>query len=215
MTDQTLLTSVQYALLEAANGGLMWESGLWTTGEMYAALDLRQQRLLKVSHLLVGVAEIPGVIGQHRYDLPDDWLATVAVAWDVPAIGTVPRKVRELPRAEMYESDLGQPAWETTDATPIVYSDADTPTRTIQLMPAPVAAGTVQLLYVPIATAPTGLGEPLQVPDEWGTPVLKYGVLATALAKVGRAHDPQRARYCEWRGRLGEEVTKLLLKGMG
>ena len=215
MIVEDLLTTVQYALLEAPNGGRMYESGLWTVDEIDTALDLRQQRLLKTTHMQVGIVDIPGVIGQHRYDLPRDWLATVMVAWDIAASGTVPRKVRELPNADMYQADLGQSTWETATGIPRVYSDEDTPTRTLQLLPAPNAAGTIILLYVPLAPRLQVQGEVLQVPNEWCAPVLKYAVLANALSKVGRAHDPQRAQYCEWRVRLGEEVTKLLLGGMG
>ncbi len=215
MITEDLLTTVQYALVEPPNGGLGWESGMWTTDEMAAILTLRQQRLLKTTHLTVGVAEIPGVIGQARYDLPDDWIATVAVAWDTPAAGAVARRVREVLPADMHQADLGAPTWETTTGEPLTYSDADTPTRTLQLMPAPSMTGTIQVLYVPSAPRLNVQGELLQVPDEWTTPVLKYGVLAAALGKVGRAHDPQRANYCEWRSRLGEEVTRLLLKGLG
>lgn len=238
MIDQHLMTSVQYALLEPPTGGLSWLSDLWTTAEMYSALQLRQQRLIKSTHLLIGLAEIPGVIGQERYDLPDDWLATALVAWaDQVLLGSdsvevdlgdgdsaivswedlgATTRVRELFRADMHQADLGQPDWETTSGTPFAYSDADTPTRTIQMMPAPDVAGTLYVLYVPLAhTPPDGRGEPLQVPDEWCLPVLKYDVLAVALSKVGRAGDPQRANYCEWRSRLGVEVTQLLLAGMG
>ena len=213
MIDQTLLTSVQYALLEPPSGGHTWLSGLWTRDEVYRALDLRQQRLLKTTHLQVGLGEIPGVIGQARYALPDDWLATVLLAWDQTVAGV--RTIREVFRSDMYQADLGDPTWETLDARPLVYSDADTPTRTLQLMPAPSLAGTIQLLYVPLAEPPTGAGEPLQIPNELALPVLKYGVLAAALGKVGRAQDPQRANYCEWRGRLGEDVARLLISGGG
>lgn len=213
MIDQTLMTSVQYALLEPPTGGLSWLSDLWTTAEMYAALDLAQQRLLTTTHLLVGVAEIPGVIGQERYTLPDDWLTTVLVAWDSGSGAS--RTVKELFRADMHQADLGAPTWETTSGTPFAYSDADLPTRTLQLMPAPSGAGTIQVLYVPLATPPDGNGEPLQLPNLLCLPVLKYAVLATALGKVGRAQDPQRANYCAWRARLGTEVARLLVEGRG
>jgi hypothetical protein len=213
MIDQHLLTAVQYALVEPPTGGLSYASELWSVAEILGALDHRQQRLLKTTHLQVGIVEIPTVIGQERYTLPDDWLATALVAWDT-GTGTS-RTVKEVFRADMHQADLGDASWEVTPGTPFAYSDADVPTRTIQLMPAPSAAGTIQVLYIPIASAPTGAGEHLQVPEELCLPVLKYGVLASALGKVGRAQDPQRAAYCEWRGRLGEEVTKLLLMGLG
>ena len=236
MIDQRLLTSVQYALLEPPNGGLSYASGLWTFEEILDALDQGQQRLLKTTHLQVGVAEITTTSGQHRYTLPDDWLATLHVLWGDQQVNgagsetvtwgsesaevsweslSEPIRIREVFRADMHQGDLGLSSWEQTDGTPLAYSDADIPTRTLQLMPAPATDGTLILLYVPLAQAPTGAGEPLQVPDEWCTPVLKYAVLAHALNMVGRAHDPSRAKYCEWRTRLGADVTRLLLDGMG
>lgn len=215
MIDQDLLSAVQTVLLEPPNGGLGWPSELWTKDEMYGALAFQQQQLLKVTHAFVGVAEIAGVIGQSRYDLPDDWIATVFAAWDEPATASTARRVREILPADMHQADLGVPLWEVTDDTPIAYSDADTPTRTIQLIPAPAAAGTIQLLYVPLAPTPTGAGEVLQLPDPWCLPVLKYAVLESALEKIGRAYDPTRAGYCRWRRQLGEQVTRLLLGGLG
>lgn len=210
MIDQDLLTAVQIALVEPPNGGLAWPSELWTVQEMYGYLDGAQQDFLKATHALVGLADIPGVIDTSRYALPDDWIATVLVAWR----DTATNRVRELLPTDSHQADLGMPSWVGTSATPLAYSDADTPTRTIQIIPAPSAAGTLHLVYVPSATHPIGAGEPLQLPDEWCTPVLKYAVLADALAKVGRALDPQRAGYCAWRRALGEQVTQLLLSGM-
>lgn len=215
MIDQDLLSAVQTALLEPPTGGLAWPSELWTKDEVYGALAFRQQELLKVTHGWAGVATIPGVIGQARYTLPDDWVATVFAAWDEPASGSTARRVRELLPSDMHQADLGLATWETTDDRPIAYSDADTPTRTIQLIPAPAAAGTIQLIYVPLAPTPTGAGEVLQVADPWCLPVLKYAVLESALEKIGRAHDPTRAGYCRWRRQLGEQVTRLLLGGVG
>jgi hypothetical protein len=211
--DQDLLTAVQYALVEPPTGGLSWASDLWTTPEMYAFLDIRQQRLLKLTHLQVGIGLIAGLPTVNRYALPDDWIASVMVLWDQTTDGV--RRVRELFRTDMMQADLGLSSWEVTAGTPLAYSDADTPTRTIQLVPAPDALGWITVLYVPLASTPTGVGEELQVPDEWCHPVMKYGVLANALSKVGRAQDPQRAAYSEWRFQLGVEVSRLILNGWG
>jgi hypothetical protein len=238
MIDQTLMTAVQYALLEPPTGGLSWLSDLWTKAEMDGHLALTQQQLLKSTHLLIGLAEITTTIGQERYTLPDDWLATALVLWGPTAVLDAGEEdvdlgdgetaivswadldaaveIREVLRADMHQADLGHSTWETTPGRPIAYSDADTPTRTIQLMPAPDEEGTLYVLYVPHAhTKPLGNGEPLHPPDEWCLPVLKYDILAAALSKIGRGQDQHRARYCQWRGRLGVEVTHLLLNGMG
>jgi hypothetical protein len=237
MIDQTLMTAVQYALLEPPTGGLSWLSDLWTKPEMDGHLALTQQHLLKSTHLLIGLAEISTTTGQERYTLPDDWLATALVLWgatevvdsgeetvdlgDTDAVVSwegldEAEGIREVLRADMHQADLGMMDWETTPGRPLAYSDADTPTRTIQLMPAPEEAGTLYVLDVPHAhTKPLGNGEPLHAPDEWCLPVLKYAILAAALSKVGRGQDQPRARYCQWRTRLGVDVTQLLLNGLG
>lgn len=216
MIDQDLLTAVQYALIEPPTGGLSWASDLWATDEIYGYLHQRQQRLLKSTHLIVGVTEIATVAGTFAYELPEDWLATVSAAWEGFAADTItPTPIRELLPCDQFQADLGQANWQVVQDRPIAYTDVLTGTRSIQLIPTPSSRGTLHLIYVPIATRPIGQGEPLQVPDTHCLPVLKYAVLADALAKVGQGADPQRANYCEWRVRLGEQVTQLLLSGRG
>lgn len=210
MIDQDLLTTVQYALVEIPNGGLGWASEMWTIDEVYGYLQVRQQRLLKATHLLVGVADLTITANVPAYDLPTDWIATVHAAWH-PASNLV----RELLSSDHVQADYGMSNWQATPGTPIAYTDVNVGTRRIQLIPTPDADGTVHLIYVPAATYPIGVGEPLQVPDTHDTPVLKYSIMADMLAKVGRGKDQQRADYCQWRDRLGEEVTRLLLNGRG
>ncbi len=217
MIDQDLLTAVQYALIEPPTGGLSWSSGLWATDEVYGYLHTRQQRLLKTTHLVVGITTLDTVALTTTYALPEDWLATVIAAWEgFEADLITPTPIREVFPADHVQADLGLSSWASRSGDrPLAYTDVNVGTRTIQLIPLPASRGTLHLIYVPIATTPTGVGEPLQVPDTHCLPVLKYGVLADALGKVGRGGSPQLANYCEWRGRLGEEVTQLLLSGRG
>lgn len=243
MNAQDLLTTVQYALLEPPTGGLSWASGLWDTDEVLGYLTSRQQSLLKSTHLLVGVADIDTSAEVGTYPLPDDWIASVHLAWEarlpveedarfvptppgapqlpdpplveIPVLGRPSGVVRELLPADHVQADYGMAGWQATSGTPIAYTDVNVGTRTVQLIPAPETDGILHVIYVPLATTLIGDAEPLQFPATHGTPILKYAVLADCLSKLGDGQDPLRAQYCAWRVRLGEDVTRLLLNGMG
>lgn len=208
-TDQALFSNIQTALIEPPNGGQSWPSGLWTRDEVIGASNQRQHRFLHDTLLLVGISSaLPVIIGQHRVNLPADWLRTVSVVW-TGNDGTV----RELPRADSFEADCIIPTWEATNTNaPLVYSEYETPTLQIQIAPAPSVAGSLQLLYVPIGTELNGNGELLVVPDELEHGI-RYGALADLLSKDGRGKDPVRAKYCEDRFDLAIELTRIILKG--
>ncbi len=85
MTDQEMLTAVQYCLMEPPDNGATYPSGLWTTDEVLAAFNERQNRLLKMSRFQVGSANITATIGVHRYALPEDWLTMACPSGASPA----------------------------------------------------------------------------------------------------------------------------------
>lgn len=221
--DQELLTEIQYAVIEPPNGGASWPSGLWTRDEVLGYLNQRQDRLLRESLLLVGVATIP--VGQldepsEEVDLPDvisdgagvvelpaDWLATFSVVWRGND-GTV----RELVRSDTFEADHADQAWSGEDGTPLFYIDRQTANRFIRIAPFPSeTAGVIELWYIPLG-APLNGAEILTVPDELA-PSLKYGTLADMLKKDGRAKDDTRSQYCEERFQMGIEAAALILDG--
>lgn len=207
--DQALFSNVQFALIEPPNGGQSWPSGLWTRDEVIGAANQRQDRLLHDTLLLVSVSSLlPVIIGQHRVDLPTNWLRTVSVVWRGND-GTV----RELLRSDSYELDHALSTWESTNATyPLVYSEFETPNLQIQIGPAPTVAGNLDLLFVPNGTEMNGNGVSLVVPDELEHGV-RYGMLSDLLSKDGRGKDAARAQYCENRFDLAVELTRIVLKG--
>ena len=209
LTDQDLLSTVQLQLLEPDDHGQSWPSGLWQRDEVLVAANERQNRLLKDTLLLAGLAIIdPVAVGQHRVTLPDDWMRTVGLLW-LGNDGTV----RELPRSSSFEADHVIRTWEATNQTaPLVYMDDETPLLQIQIAPAPSVAGRIGLVYIPTAIDLTGNGEFLIVPDELEH-AIRYGLLADLLSKDGRGRDAERAAYCEDRFELAIEATRLLLKG--
>jgi hypothetical protein len=207
--DQDLLTAIQFALIEPPNGGASWPSGLWTREEVLGSLNQRQDKLLKDSLLLVGIANLPVAASQHRVDLPFDWIRTISVVWRSTDLTVV----RELLRADSFEADHAIPTWDLTDTTaPLVYMEYETPTLQVQIGPAPTGTGTLELLYVPLGTRLTGQNELLVVPDEWAFAV-KYGALADLLSKNGRGQDLPRAASAEQKFQLGIEAARLILRG--
>lgn len=208
MTDQSLLSEVQAALVEPADGGATWPSGLWVREEVTAQLTERQHRFLKDTLALISVSSnITVNIGDHRLALPADWIRTVSVVW-LGSDGTI----RELLRADSFEADHAIPTWAGTNGTPIVYMEYDAEQLEIQIAPGPTVAGNLSLLYVAKGTTLTGDGTSLTVPDDLAH-ALKYGLLADLLSKDGRGKDPGRAGYCEERFALAIEASRLMLKG--
>lgn len=206
--DQTLLGWLQDVLLEPRNGGQLWPSDLWSRDEVLSAANLHQNRLLFDTLLLIGLADVPVTAGNHRYDLPDDWLRTFGVVW-IGDDGTV----RELLKSNSFEADHLISSWEQTDASyPLVYFEEETGTATIQIAPAPTGAGKLTVLYVPIGTELNGNGELLNLPDDLAH-AIKYGALSVLLSKDGRGKDADRASYCDQRFTLAEEATKIILQG--
>lgn len=205
-TDQQVLQQIQYTVIEPPDLGATWPSGLWTKDEVIRYLNQRQNRLLKDTHLEVGIADIPGVIGTSEYNMPFDWIATIRMVW-TPTGGSAV----ELCNSDTWEADHGIPTWSNTNGTPKIFVDYLGATLRINIAPSPDVNGTFQIYFVPIAVDLDGTGELFTIPDEF-VPYVKYGALADMLEKVGRGQDP-RAEYCEKRYQMGIEIANMLLNG--
>jgi hypothetical protein len=215
-TDQTLFSAIQRKLNEPPDGGQSFFTQRWTHDELVRTAADRQDALLKATHLQIGMAasgQIVGVLDETAGDplvgLPDDWIATVALI-RFPA-GARPYLVD---LADSWSADYGDRTMVAAAGVPKVCLDAETPSRTLRLIPAPAVAAPLLLYYVPRAAVLTGTGEYCTVPDELAWSVLQYGILADLLGKTGRAQDLPRANYCRGRYQLGVEVTEILLRGL-
>lgn len=207
-TDQEILSQIQAVLMEPADGGATFPSGLWTKAEVLANLNERQDRFLKATNTWVGVANLTGVIGVRIYALPQDWLGTIAATWQ-GADG----RITPLQRSDSFEADRGMPSWGTDLGTPLLYMSEDTELLTIQIAPAPDAAGTLQVIYVPQGAPLDGTGEPFTLTDEYAQQVGKYGTLADCFGKDGRGKNPDKAAYAESRYQLAVEMAGIVLNG--
>lgn len=208
MTDQEILTQLQYSLMEPPDNGATWPSGLWTQAEVLAALNERQNRFLKRTGIEVGQANIAVSIGTFRYALPQDWLATLGVVWLGPDGTQV-----SLSRSDAFEADHGLADWPTTYGTPLLWMDADAPLLELQIAPLPNVAGNLLLLYIPQGAALDATGELFTIPNEYVHAVGKYGALADLFGKDGRGQNPEKAQYAELRYSMAEQMSQILLRG--
>lgn len=214
---QAALTAVQYQLVEPPDGGLTWPSGFWTAAEILWYLNQRQQRFLIDTGCVVGFARIDATQGQLQQTLPDDWLRTVTLAFITTASGAY----RTLEPVDALQLDFGMPTWPTAGDVPIGYSEHEDVSLTVRVVPAPNVAGLLELVYIALAPALLGdgstdgngdLSDLFVVPPEF-VGYLLWGVLADALGKIGRGHDPERAVYGELRYSEGVAIARLLLYG--
>jgi hypothetical protein len=207
MTDQALLSELQYALMEPPNGGQSFPSEVWTRDEVIEAVNGGERSILRETYLLVSRTTVAVLAGATSVALPADWLATLSGAWLTAGNVRTP-----LSPADAFEVDTDSPGWENTSGTPLVYLDSDGDTLTLRLSPIPSANGTLELLYVAVPTAINGNGRSFTVPDDYLSGV-KYDALGWLLSKVGRLQDPERAAYCRQRQQLAVQAATIVLGG--
>ncbi len=204
VTDQNLLNEMQYHMMETANSGSSMTSDIWTLAEVQRYLNDRHRQLIGSGKLILAVDNsISTVIGTASYDLNDisDKLVDIhRVAW-VDASGNS----FGLARVDELQSDLldADPA----NATPKMYSLGNQANLTIELIPAPVAAGTLHVTYSDQGTDLANTGVAVNVPDDF-SPYVKWGMMADMLYRDGQANDPTRAEYCYKRFQEGLALAK-------
>lgn len=208
--DTTLLSSVQYVVIEPPDGGASYPSGLWTVDEVLGYANQRQSLLLKLTGARRTRATLATTPNVPRQPLPSDWILTIRAAWQKPDGTIVP-----ICRGDSLEMDMAQQSWPYVGVpVPLLWMDTDEPTLQIQLAPAATDAGLLRLIYVAIGTTLTGAGVTLTLPDLL-VPALKYGILADMFGKVGRVFDPARAAYGERRFAEGVEAVRVLRASWG
>jgi hypothetical protein len=207
MTDRDLLSELQLVLIEPADGGDTWPSGIWTRDEALDALNAGVRALVRDTHLVIKRTELAVLAGATSIALPADWLATGYLVWR-----SVTNARSPLGPVDGFEGDLALPGWEAHPGLPLGYADLDAATLTLRLVPTPAEAGIVELLYVARPDAVIGNDTNLPVADEFISAV-KYSALATLLRKVGRLLDVERAEYCDRRYQLTQTAAAIILAG--
>lgn len=199
---------MQEHLLETNDSGASWPSGLWTVQEAIDAINDAQYRFLLDTLLLVTPATLVTIPNVLRHALPTDWIATYDVQWHA-ADGTY----HELAKSDGFEADNSSISdWPIELGSPLLYTEGEVPTLTIQVMPASLDAGVIELLYVALSTTLSNSGVNFTVPDEF-VPALKWGALGMLLEKVGRGQDQERAQYCHMRYTEGVAAAQIMFDG--
>lgn len=192
-TVDAICREVEYALFELSAGvtgtGLTAQFSInQITSAVIAAADqftIDATQPLKFTTVAVAAPPADG-----RVTLPQTVVAVSRVAWKSTSTGiwTVLR------REDEYSAQAFNPTW-TTPGQPLAYAMADAPPLTIQLIPPPVAAGTIHLLYndAPALTT-TGPTAALGIPDELALAV-KWYALYLLLDSYNEGFDAYRAKY--------------------
>lgn len=213
VSDQDVLDEMQYHTLETPNQGASLSTDVWTIDEWIRALNARLAMFMQETKLVVIRKTFATTIGVSRYDLntllDTGNMKLHRVAWVADADG----KSHGLCEADLFQYDNFLPSWTTTPGTPEAYVEESLPTQTVEIIPAPDAAGELDILYTDLATQlpTTPDGTVLGIPNDF-TPYIKWGALADLLSKEGQAHDPFRAEYAETRFQEGIILAKILLQ---
>lgn len=208
MTDQDILTQLQYVLIETPDGGATVSSGLWTTTELMEAINTAQQWMIREVWPTVTRDTLVTVPNQSRHDLPNDWMETIRVLF-TDADGDS----ASLGRDSTWSSDYLSHDWTHHMASrPLTYSDAGTPIPQLQLMPAALDNGLIDLWYAAVPPALRNTGVPWVIPDYLVYPC-KWKALAILWAKQGRGQDLPRAQAALARANEGLEAAKIMVGG--
>ncbi len=126
-----------------------------------------------------------------RVQLPDEVALVARAAWRDALSGIWRPLRREDPWSAF--GVLGD--WNLNPTLPIAYSTAETRPVELQLIPGPLASGTLDLVWIPTISMDLGnAASLLEIPDEFA-PAVKYRALWELLSQEGPGADPWRAKY--------------------
>jgi hypothetical protein len=210
VTDQYLVQSVQYALLENGNAdadGTTLLTSMFSITEIANAFDRVQQQFLLDTGLVQTRATIVGVVGQSKYATPADSIRPRRLSYQ--EVGASPKVLTQV---DTWELDNFEDNWGTDSGTPEVWWENTLGQQQVAVALTPANPGNIGLLYVALAQTITGAGTTFTVPDDW-TPYIYWGTLNELLQSDGPSFDPVRAQYCSTRYDEGVELARLVLGG--
>lgn len=203
VTNWELIADLQYALMEApAPGGTWTGTDQFTLDQLSTAIQRRVDQFLRETGAQQTQADLAfAAPAAGRLTLSEDVLLVRRAAW-------VPNGSwkRPLLRTDDWAASAFLPAWRTPSDSVRSYSTSDTPPLELQLIPPPIANGTLDLVSInKSATIDPLTSAVIAIPDDWAW-VIKWGALADLLGGDGLALDPQRAQYCEQRWQQGLDL---------
>jgi len=204
VTDTSLVSTIQYHLLEPATGTSWIGTDQFNLSDVTNALQRRRNQFLLdtgcvVAHSTQSMTASP--IG--RIVLPDITVLVRRVDWTTPE-----GYVTHVWKSDEWAMGAARQSWNLEPSSPPqTWSMAVTNPLTIQLAPPPSDSGSLDFLTIQSgANLNPAAGVLMGIPDDYCWAV-KFGALADLLSKDGPARDPQRAQYCEGRYQEGVRLA--------
>jgi hypothetical protein len=204
VTDTILFETIEYHLLEPPTAPYSG-SEMFTNQDLVNALQKRRDQFLLETGSVIVHSTLGGAqTSNGRVALPDTVIDVRRAAYfDSNGLYTT------LWRSSESEANSFQYAWWDAAAPPSVYSVIEPAPVTIQIIPVPSLAGSLDLLTISAGAALNpSAGVILGVPDDFAW-VVKWGALCDLLTRDGQASDPLRAQYCQKRWVEGICLAKL------
>lgn len=110
-------------------------------------------------------------------------------------------------------SDTLKQSWQADIGTPVNWFQDESGTENFGVYPLPNAAGTLELWCTDRGADSLDLNTTLIVPDICAF-YLKYYVLMRCFEKAGEMRDPQRAKFCLEKYKMGCYLTRKLVMGV-
>lgn len=185
MTDTAFLSALQRYVLEPADGGASWGTGLWTRDEVLTAVNETQRAFLARTRLHRGFYELAFDAAQPSVEVGEEILGITHA--DVFYDG----RWTPLPAHSRADLDLALPKWNLQQGRPKAYLEYEYSTTSVTLAPIPALPGRLHLIVLPTPQLITGSNDPLTLDEPW-IPFLFAGSLARMFGRPGRAFDAGR-----------------------
>jgi hypothetical protein len=212
VTDRSIISEIEYHLIEpqGTTSGTYAGTDMFTFPQIVSAVERARNQFIADTGVEVSqLANIPVSGGTDgRIVMPERVIAIRRAAWRTAEGAYTVLNVSD----ERVETAI-VPKWSLgTGDTPRAMSILVSPQLTLQLMPAPLADGVLELLVVqsPAELTPdTAPGTVLGIPDDYSWAV-KWKAIAILLSSDGPARDPFRAEWAEKLYQLGMGMAKLM-----
>lgn len=205
VTDRDEVTLIEYGLIEPPIADAWTGSDQFTLAAVTQALQRRRDAFLLETGVVITTRVIPIAPARStRTVMPQSVIDVRHAYWQGTDGSLTP-----LVRSDEYAFNAFKPAWNLDSSSPpSCYSVGVVPPLQIQLAPAPLDTGMIQLVSVETGPAlDPSTGVVLGVPDDWAW-VVRFGAMADLLAQAGIGQDLPRAQYCQQRWVDGVSIAK-------
>lgn len=194
VTDNQLLSEIQAHLIEQIANPQTVLLQFGVTAISQALQRNRDQFLSDTGSYITRTLPFSGMPSNGRIQLPLTLIDVRRAAWK----DSSSNKTYRLKRTDEYGASGYRPSWAQRPGLPFAYSVAVTPPVSLQVIPAPINLGTLDLCSLDTGPAlPCNPSNPVKIGlmDDycWG---VKYGAMADLLGEDGPNVDLGRSQYC-------------------